>query len=249
MQLRRRGWRSARQAKPNRKTILFFSLVLFLFLTLQTFVYIEKNLRPSLMYIAKVRVKEIAAETISSALRENISAKANYSKLIEWRTDASGRTTGFMINYAEHLRIAAETKEVVQATLKSLTRFPEKVPLGQALNSAILASFGPDIPIRLTPAGAAVVHLETRHVDAGINMLLVEVFMRVEAEVTVIIPFGTDLELVETEVPISYVLVVGDVPMYYFDNKGRQIGKLNDADPAPSIPFPPAVLDSSVLLE
>jgi len=195
------------------------------------------------MNIARVRVKEIAAETISSALRENIPLTADYGRLIDWRTDASGRTVGFMINYAEHMRIAAETKQIVQETLYGMTRFPEKIPLGQALNSAILASFGPDIPIRLTPAGAAIVRLETRHVDAGINMLLVEVYMHVQAEVTIIIPFGTGLELVETEVPISYVLVVGDVPMYYFDNKGRQIGRLNEGDPVPAIPFPPAVPD------
>jgi sporulation protein YunB len=120
--------------------------------------------------------------------------------------------------------IASNTVQVVQNTLDNLQRFPEYIPLGQALNSAILASFGPDIPVRFVPAGATQVSMNIRQKDAGINMVLVEVYIDISVEVSIIIPFGTDREVVTTEVPITYVLVAGDVPMYYFDNKGQPIG-------------------------
>src|SRR5690606_9171000 len=90
--------------------------------------------------------------------------------------------------------------------------------------------------VKFTPVGAVKVELNTRQQETGINNILVEVFIRISAEVAIIIPFDTVPELVETEIPISYVLVVGDVPMYYYDNKGNPSGKSSSAPPGIAIP-------------
>ncbi len=68
-------------------------------------------------------------------------------------------------------------------------------------------------------------------------MVMFEVYVRIIAEVSVIIPFDSDTEIVETEIPISYSLVVGDVPTYYYDNKGNPVGSNKDAGP-PSLSLP-----------
>lgn len=179
------------------------------------------------MHVAKIRIKQIAAEAINSALQERIANQTDHERLIQWQTDNEGKISFFMLNYAEHMKIAAETKEVVTSTLERLTHVPEHIPLGQALDSAIIASFGPRVPVRFVPQGAAKIDLQTRQSDAGINMLLVEAYIRITVEVTIIIPFDTDTEIVQTELPISYLLVVGDVPMYYFDNKGNPVQAAN----------------------
>lgn len=220
---RRRGWRKKAPKKLKKRQIFFIVLIITMFLSVQSFIFIEKNLRPALLSVAKVRIKQIATQAINTAITEQISQETDYKKLIDWREDENGKTIGFMVNYAEHMKIAADTKNVVQNTLNTLQKVPEEVPLGQAFDSAILSSFGPDVPIKLVPAGSVQVDLDTRQQDAGINMVLVEVFIRIVTEVTIIIPFDTEPEIVQTEVPISYLLVVGDVPMYYFNNKGTPI--------------------------
>jgi hypothetical protein len=135
------------------------------------------------------------------------------------------------------MRITAETTETVQNTLTNIGDIPDHIPVGQALGSAIIASFGPRVPVKFEPLGAVKVELNTRQQDAGINMILVEVYMHVIAEVSIIIPFDTKPELVDADIPISYLLVVGDVPMYYYDNKGNPVGET--APQAPSIAIPP----------
>lgn len=176
------------------------------------------------MDIAKMRVKQIATEAINRAITEEIVSDADVDHLIDWRTGPDNKITGFTLNYGQHMKITSAAVELVQSKLDELEQMPEKIPVGQALNSAILASFGPDVPIRLIPAGAVKIDLSTRQSDAGINMLLVEVYMRVTVEVSVIIPFASDYEVLQTDIPVTYLLVVGDVPMYYFDNKGNPIG-------------------------
>ncbi|MDT2248692.1 sporulation protein YunB [Paenibacillus larvae] len=105
------------------------------------------------------------------------------------------------------------------------------------MESPIIASFGPEIPVRLLPVGNVKVDVNTRYQNAGINMILVEVYIRIIAELSIIIPFDSEAEMVETELPISYSLVVGDVPMYYFDNKGNPVGNTKEILP-PNISIP-----------
>ncbi len=232
----RRGFKSKTIKKGSRKQIVLIAVIILCFLMLQGLMFIEKSLRTPLMNIATVRIKQIATQSINKAVTERVSESTEFSKLIDWQTDRNGKITGFMLNYAEHLKIAGETASVVQDTLDELQRVPDYIPLGQAFNSAILASYGPDIKVRFVPEGAVKIDLNTRQKDAGINMVLIEVYISVITEVTIIIPFDTKYEVLETEVPISYLLVVGDVPMYYFDNKGEQLGGEGAVPPTISLP-------------
>ncbi len=212
------------------------ALVVCLFFGVQSFVYVERNLRPPLMNIAKIRVKQLATQSINKAITEQVAEHSDSEKLIDWKMNSGGKISGFMLNYAEHMKITSQTIETVQTTLNDMKNIPEHIPIGHALNSAIISSFGPRVPVKFEPVGAVKVDLSTRQKDAGINMILVEVYIRIVAEVTIIIPFDTEPELVESEIPISYLLVVGDVPMYYYDGTGKPVGE--SAAQAPNISVP-----------
>jgi sporulation protein YunB len=231
-----RRWRSKGTRTKSRKKVIFFFLLVMMIFSLQSFIFIESNLKAPLMNLAKIRVKQIATQSINKGISEQISHGTNFEKLIDWKMDKNDKISGFMLNYAENMRITSSTIDTVQKLLDNLKSTNERIPLGQAMNSVILASFGPYIPVRLVPAGAVKVDLNTRVQNAGINMILVEVFIHITAEVTIIIPFDSEPEIVETEIPISYVLVVGDTPMYYVDGKGNPVG--NSAALPPGINLP-----------
>ncbi|MBD0383514.1 sporulation protein YunB [Paenibacillus sp. WST5] len=235
--MHRRRWRSRPAGNASRKRVLLIGLLIFVLFAVQSFMFVERNLRPPLMNLAKVRIKQIATQAINSAIADHVARNADAEQLIDWKTDKNGKITGFMLNYAEHMRITSDTIRTVQGELNNLQKISDHIPVGQAMNSAILASFGPDIPIKLLPVGNVKVDLNTRSQNAGINMVLFEVYVRIIAEVSVIIPFDSDTEIVETEIPISYSLVVGDVPTYYFDNKGNPVGSNKDAVP-PNLSIP-----------
>jgi sporulation protein YunB len=238
---RRRRWKSAPNKKASRKKVFFLVLVITTFLSLQTFIFIEANLREPLMNIARVRIKQMATQAINTAITERIAQETEVKSLIEWTTDHAGKPTSLVLNHTEHMQIASDTAKVVQNTLDNLQKFPEHIPVGQAFGSAILASFGPEIPVKFVPAGATQINLDIRQKDAGINMVLVEVFIDISVEVSIIIPFDTAPEVVSTEVPITYVLVAGEVPMYYFDNKGHPMDSMNgNGAIPPSISLPMA---------
>ncbi|NUU79600.1 sporulation protein YunB [Paenibacillus xylanilyticus] len=211
-------------------------LLVAVFCLMQGFAYVDKKMKPPIMHLAKIRVKQIATEAINKAITAQVAEGKSTEGLIDWKTDTAGKVSGFMLNYDEHMRITASTMNIVQSTLQNVHMLKEKIPLGQALGSPVLASFGPNIPVRIEPQGAVKVDLNTRQQNAGINMILVEVYIHIIAEVAVVVPFDMEPETVDTEIPISYLLVVGDVPMYYYDNQGKPVG--SNGSSAPSIALP-----------
>lgn len=234
--LLRRRWRSGPSGKSKLRRQIAIVFVVLLLLMIQFYMYVDRSLAPPLVHLAKVRMKQAAVESINAAISDRIAQNTNFEKLMDWKTDRNGKINGFMLNYAEHMRITADTIQIVQKRLEQMGELPEHIPLGQAMNSPLLASFGPKIPIRLVPAAAAKVDLNTRYQNAGINMILVEVYIRIHVDVTVIIPFESATEAVETELPVSYSLVVGDVPTYYFDGKGNPLGQSNPMPPGVTAP-------------
>lgn len=231
--------------KMRKRKLLLLLLVFMLIALVPSFVFVERNLRDPLMNIAKVRVKQVATQSINKAIMEQVARQSNAEKLIEWKMSGDGKISGFMLNYSEHMNITSETIHTVQSTLRDIKDIPEHIPLGHALGSAIISSFGPRVPVRFEPVGAVKAELSTRERNAGINMVLVEVYIRVIAEVSIIIPFDTEPELVETDIPISYLLVVGDVPMYYYDGTGKPIGESAPNAPNISVPLVPGAGISS----
>ncbi|MCM3785975.1 sporulation protein YunB [Neobacillus mesonae] len=237
MAFKRSRWRTQRQKTGGqRKKWILIILLVIIILTIQSASYVERNLKPPIMHLAKIRVKQLGTEAINKAITSQISEAGPTDELIEWKTDAEGKISGFMLNYNEHMRITSNALSVVQSTLQGMETIQDHVPLGQALGSPLISSFGPKVPIRIEPQGAVKVDLNTRQQNAGINMILVEVYIHIIAEVAVVVPLDMEPEVVDTEIPISYLLVVGDVPMYYYDGQGRPTGE-NGAN-APSIAIP-----------
>jgi sporulation protein YunB len=245
--LRKRRFRSQSVKPFSRKTIFLITMIIMLIFSMQTFIFIEANLREPLMDVARIRVRQVATDAINRAISDQVARETVSEQLIDWRTDNEGKVTGFMLNYAEHMRISSQVVGIVKNTLGSESHLIEHVPVGQALDSAILSSFGPTIPIRFEAAGAPQVDLGTKKEDAGINMLLVTVFVRITAEVMIYIPFATAPEIVTTEIPISYILVNGDVPNTYFNsrtNSGAGGGSM-----PPTISVPPAGEEAHPIVE
>ncbi|WP_211746566.1 sporulation protein YunB [Paenibacillus sp. Marseille-Q4541] len=242
MAFKRSRWRKKQRPKTGghwKKWALIIVLVVVI-LTVQTAAYMERNLKPPIMHLAKIRVKQLATEAINKAITSQIAGGNPSNDLIEWKTDSKGKISGFILNYDEHMRITSNALSVVQSTLQDMKAFKDHIPLGQALGSPLLSSFGPQVPIRIEPQGAVKVDLSTRQQNAGINMILVEVYIHIIAEVAVVVPLDMEPEVVDTELPISYLLVVGDVPMYYYDNQGRPVGENGASAPNIALPSVPS---------
>lgn len=229
-------WKSKRPSRLKRKHKWTIAILLLAFILLQGLLFLDRELRGPLMFLAKVRITQMATDAINTAITSEVAQTVDSDKLLEWKMNETGKVTGLVLDYKEQMRITSETIGVVNRVLKEKEDIPEHIPIGHALNSPFISSIGPSVSVKFHPATAVKADVLTRSTEAGINNLLVEVYVRIRTDIAVVIPFDQEPQQLETEIPLSYVMVVGDVPTYYYDNHGNPVG--NSAPQAPVISLP-----------
>lgn len=190
----------------------FFIIVFILFLIIEIFLYAEKSLRPAILSIAELKADILATETINRALLDNISSELVYTDLIKVERDESGRIVMANLDSIKINKLLAKTTLATQEALYAMEKQPFEIPLGEAMDSYILATYGPQIPVRLIPRGRVNTRIVDVFEEAGINQVRHKIYMEVFTEVRIVIPFISSPVEVLTTVPIADTIYPGEVP-------------------------------------
>jgi sporulation protein YunB len=210
--------RGGRRIRGRRIVATIFILIVGLFVL---FVVVERRIEPTLMLIAQAKADQNAKLAITDAITKRLSQQGvNFNEVVSMEMDKEGTIKAVNFNFKEYSRIVGETTARIQNRLKEFEEENVKttIPLGLATNNVFLEHIGPQIPISFVPIGAVKTRLETGMKQAGINMVLVTVYIYVEVDLRVIIPFATQQQTVTTQIPITEALIVGKVPTYLYDN-------------------------------
>lgn len=186
--------------------ILFFATLLLYFYSSKISLLLIKN--------TKIESKKIAIKIISKNVSDDIIKELENKELFIVEKDNNNNIE--MIDYDSKV-----VNELLSIVSKRITKnFNElekknnivmKVPIGVVTNNIFLENLGPKIPIKLVLNGNVFTSLKTNVKEYGINSALIEVFVVVEANINLIIPFRTSEIKVVNEIPISIKVVKGNV--------------------------------------
>ncbi len=90
-----------------------------------------------------------------------------------------------------------------------------RVPLGQAMNNALLTNLGPTVPVRFGLISNVTTNAVPKQQSLGINNTYLQVVLHVTVKVRVVIPFALKTETVSQDILLDYAYVPGGVPIYY----------------------------------
>ncbi|MEJ8548317.1 sporulation protein YunB [Brevibacillus borstelensis] len=221
---RKGGWR-------RRGRRLFLTLVALLIAFMILFVAVEKRIEPTLLLIAAQKADQVAKLAITDVVTKRLTQQGvDFNDIIVMEKDNQGNVKAMNFNFEQYARIVGETTTRIQNRMKEFEEDNVKiaVPLGLATKSVFLERYGPEIPVSFVPVGSVKTRLETGMKQAGINMVLVTVYIQAEVTLRIVIPFATEEKTVVTQIPITEALVVGKVPDYLYNNPA---GK-------PDVPYP-----------
>jgi sporulation protein YunB len=207
----------------NWRFIVFALLVFFVFSTVQTFYFLESNLRPTFVKLAEAYSKEVATEAINESIAKKIAEQADYDKLVSLKEGANGKITAGYFNLQEATRVQYQVTEHIQEAVSHLAEKEMSLPMGVALNNSLLAGIGPNVPVKIQPIGhvKSEVGWETR--DAGINQTVHVLYLDVHVSISVVVPFSTTPSEFDSKVPIAYLVMVGDVPQMVYNATGQTV--------------------------
>ena len=95
------------------------------------------------------------------------------------------------------------------------------IPSFIIFNSVMLNNLGPKIPVKLEVIESINPNIETKVSEYGINNSLIEVNLRVNASVKMVLPLSSKSVNVSVIVPLTVKIIQGNIPEYYFGNLKR----------------------------
>ncbi|WP_217588656.1 sporulation protein YunB [Lentibacillus saliphilus] len=241
-----------RRTPPPVKQIILITCIIFTLMVYGSIELIDKGIEPTLMDIATVKTEEFATRAINTAVR--FAEDYEFEDVSTVSYDNEGNVATFNWNSAVISEINRVATDRVEEFFRSMNRgkvpsyeesledppdfgdgaedLAEKdmtvveIPLGQATGNTILANLGPKIPVNLDFVGSVHTDVVRDSQPFGINGTFYSIYLIVEADVQVVIPFTTEVARVETRIDIDSGVIMGDIPDFYG----------NGNDPSISVP-------------
>lgn len=233
-----------KRTPPPVRNILIITFILFIIIIFLSIQIINKGIQPTLMEIADVKTTEFATRGINAAVK--FAEEYAFEDLTKTETDNNGNvsiigwdsTIVNKINRASTDRIEEffqsmnrgeppdyedplDEPDIYGDTVDELVdRDPTvvEIPIGQATGNTILANLGPKIPVNMELVGNVKTDIIEEREELGINNVAISIYIFVEADVQIVIPFTTEVKTVDTKILIDKHLVMGDVPDFYGGN-------------------------------
>lgn len=212
--MRRR--RRRRFSNKRKRKALKIYIFLFIVFTAVTGLYFAADamLGPVLEEVAGVRVKELVAESINSAVIE-VMEESPKEDFLNFTADENGYISMVSANTAYMNEFSSRMTEAIHDNISEIEGEKVRLPLGTIAGSSLLSQVGPSVNLKIEPIGNASINFTTEFESGGINQTKYKVYMEVVGKVKPVVPFVKEEYEVNTVVPVAETVIVGKVPETY----------------------------------
>ena len=198
-----------------KRIIATFIMIFIMSILIGSFIYVDNSLRPTITVLAETKALELANRSINKAVGDKVKEKINYSDLVYTKLDSQGKISMIQSNTIMMNQIESDVALEIQNELKQVKTTTSYIPIGTALNSPILARYGPQLKVSIEPIGTVSVDFKTSFESAGINQTRHTIYLEAKTQVKVVIPLTTSTKEVKVKIPICETIIVGEVPESY----------------------------------
>jgi len=201
--------------KNHKKKNLHIIILFLLILSLLTYYYIEKNIKPTLKSICEVKAKVIATEIINDTVREELKNDVLKEQILIPTFDNEGKINMIRTDALAMNTVSSNIANRVQKKIVSLSNQKFSIPLGSALDSQLLSNTGPILNFTILHQGSVLVDFVTEFDESGINQTRYKIYITVAVDMRIISPVTTSSITVNNNVLIAEIVIVGEVPESY----------------------------------
>lgn len=143
--------------------------------------------------------------------------KYDYDNLIVVTKDNNGRINSISIEpYAANM-LKSEISETIVDRVNSISNDDLEITLGMLIGHFGFGSWGPKLPLTVTPNGNVSIDFTNTFQDCGINQVQDNVSINVNVDVSAMMPFYQFNSRIHSSVVISQTVIIGDVPNTYLN--------------------------------
>lgn len=206
------GYEMKEKKAGNKLIIVIFFLLVCLVVYTYNFVFI-----PIVSQLGSAKASQVGQYVVNEAVNEVISNNENVKTgFMVMEKDSEGKITAVTPDVSLMNTLKSEIAITVSRKINETTNSKIKVPLGNISGISLLSNVGPKITFNLIPYGKTEVDFETTFKEAGINQTRHRVDVKVNLNVALLLSSrAISSSKIETTVPVSETIIVGDVPTSY----------------------------------
>ena len=201
--------------KKKLKKMLLISLLIAILCLASIFAFLKNVVNPIVLAYGEAQINKML--TISSNNAINEIATINYTDLVEVNYSQSGEILSIKANTNEINRIGNTLALSTQNKIDEATTMGVNIPIGTLTGIAFLSGIGDNISFKVNPIGNAKCSFYTSFTSCGINQTSHKIYVEIENEASLILPFGIKIITCKNSYIASEFVIVGKVPNTYFN--------------------------------
>ena len=167
--------------------------------------------------IAISDASDIVTVSVNNAVSQ-VMATGEYTGdyFVDFEKDVNGQVTAISSNMSKINTLSSRILEkVVGTTEKNIITV--KIPSGNLTGISLLMGRGPKVPVKIIVLTSSRVEFNNNIITAGINQTKHQITLDVIVDVEILVPWGSEVSQVITQVLIADTVIVGEVPDTYLN--------------------------------
>ena len=225
--------------KTKSINIIILSIIFSLLFSIFFLIVLSTKIKPILIETAKSEASKLESNIVNKAINELLNEGYDTNNLFDTIKSSTGtiETIDFNSNQVNKLLskltmkvqddliglesgivedLGINSRNIVSTHNINLKKgIVLEIPLGVLSSNLILADLGPRIPIKLHYLNDVNSYINTKIREYGINNALMEIYVNVEVNVKILLPFISEKIVLTTSVPIAIKMIQGKIPTYY----------------------------------
>lgn len=188
--------------------------------------FFAKNISRVVFSYSESKVRALSVKAVNNAVSELVTNRNIYDNLVNITTNVDGDITLIQANSIQINMLIKDLIKTSQIKLEKIGADGINIPIGTFTGLNLLNGKGPSINVGLLPIGDVSCNFYSEFISAGINQTLHRLYVSIETNVSVILPFSTNIVNTTTDILICESVIVGEIPEVYL-NSNKLDGLLN----------------------
>ncbi len=208
-----RGCKIVKRKRSKRKK-LFVALLIISAIIAAVCIFIKSNVNPMIVTISNERIRALTTDAVSSSVLDVMSENSSVEYLKVTRDDKQNIKSVDM-NTAAINDLAQKITLSAQKRINEIGNDGIKIPVGSLSGVTLFTGLGPDINIKIYLVGSTQTQIISMFTSAGINQTLHRLYINIAGSVAVAVPGLPSTIKTSTQVLMSEMIIVGEVPPTY----------------------------------
>ena len=198
--------------KYKRKISVWTCIVVFVFVIILLF---KNGINTIIADTIELKSKALATKAMNSAIADVVINSIVYEDLVNIITDELGNISMIQANALEINNLSKDLAQTTEIKIEEYGRSGVSIPIGSFTGIPLFVGRGPKLKLKVNPIGAVNCSFLSQFESAGINQTNHKIYLKISADVGVVLPLLSTKYNTTRQVLISESIIVGQVPEVY----------------------------------